>query len=130
MWNTQLVCVGIAYCNKYGKLGTSQIWRIQFWIFVPFVWLTNQSSYYLFSTLSLSTIQIWFDFIVHHVWMLMLWVIYVIYPYTMATDKETEFEFFKNISSIVHICSLFFMIIIVSCIVRSRTKVSKHSTLC
>merc|ERR1712228_445499 len=115
--------------NKHQKIEVTHLWRIQFWIFVPLIWLTNKASYYLFSTLSISTIHIWFDFIVHHIWMLLLWIIYILYPYTNEQRKILEFHFMENISSILYLCS-FCLMLIVSCIVRSRSKVSKNNKLC
>lgn len=99
---------------KIDKFNNSQRWRLQFWIFLPFIWLKDKSSYHLFFTLSPIPIQIWFDLCFHHIWMLLLCIVFIIYPYYINNDNDNMYKQnnMELISSIMYIITFSFIFIV------------------
>ena len=100
---------------KIHKLNNSLQWRLQFWIFLPFIWIKHKSSYHLFYTLTPSQIEIWFDLCVHHIWMLALCAAYLIYPTSPSSDDGDDgykIGSIDLISSITYIVSFCFILIV------------------
>jgi len=107
------------------KLNDWQLWRLQFWIFLPFVWLIHKSSFHLFLTLHPIPIQIWFDFCAHHIWMLLLWILYILYPY-IQDDTQLIQDYLNMLSSIIYISTLCLIFIVTFCI-KMRCTVSSQT---
>ena len=98
---------------KLKKFKRSQQWRLQFWIFLPFIWMINKSSFHTFLTLKPRRIEIWFDLCLHHIWMLLLCIVYMLYPYIYDIDRDPanpeqlNFNFLSVVLYVVAFCVTF-----------------------
>jgi len=65
--------------------------RMQFWLCLPLLWICDKESYSFFKTLQPNSMEIWFDFCIHHLWMVLLCVLYTFYPVIFG-NGAFEFE--------------------------------------
>lgn len=103
---------------KLHKLNKSMHWRLQFWTFLPFIWLKHKSSHRLFYTLMPTPIEIWFDLCVHHIWMLLLCIAFLIYPSYSSSSISINNNVYQLsnidlISSIMYIISFCLMSVVI-----------------